>query len=103
MRSSHRIGFVFCAAIVVSSATRSGAADTPATGPLRVHPANPRFFTDGTKTGSGSLRAVYLTGAHTWDNFQDMTEAGGKPFDFDGHLDFLQRHGHNFTRGWRGS
>ena len=44
------------------------AADPPtpsATGPLRVHPDNPRYFTD--ETG----RAVYLTGAHTWNNLQN--------------------------------
>jgi hypothetical protein len=29
---------------------------TPARGPLRVHPRNPRYFTDG------SGRAIYLTG-----------------------------------------
>jgi hypothetical protein len=27
--------------------------------PLEVHPANPRYFTDG------SDRAIYLTGSHT--------------------------------------
>ena len=37
-----------------------------ATGPLRVHPKNPRYFTDG------SGRAVYLTGSHTWSNLQDQ-------------------------------
>src|SRR5262245_17715422 len=37
-----------------------------AIGPLRVHPANPRYFTDG------SGKAVYLTGAHTWNNLQDI-------------------------------
>ena len=31
-------------------------AETPATGPLRVHPENPRYFTDDGR------RAVYLTG-----------------------------------------
>jgi hypothetical protein len=36
-----------------------------AMGPLRVHPDNPRYFTDG------SGRAIYLTGSHTWANLQD--------------------------------
>jgi len=35
-------------------------------GPLRVHPQNPRYFTDDGK------RVVYLTGSHTWSNLQDM-------------------------------
>ena len=39
-------------------------------GPLRVHPKNPRYFTDG----SGG--AIYLTGSHTWLNLQD----GGSKF-----------------------
>lgn len=32
----------------------------PAAGPLRVHPTNPRYFTDGTQNAGGTLRAVYL-------------------------------------------
>ena len=31
-------------------------------GPLRVHPTNPRYFSDG------SGKAVYLTRSHTWTN-----------------------------------
>ena len=66
-------------------------------GPLRVHPGNPRYFTNDTG------RAVYLTGSHTWSNFQD--EGGGPPapgerFDFDGFLDFLEANHHNFFRLW---
>ena len=41
----------------------------PAKGPLRVHPTNPRYFTDG------SGQAVFLTGSHTWGNLQDYTYA----------------------------
>jgi hypothetical protein len=35
------------AAVIFVSASALGAA--PALGPLRVHPDNPRYFTDGTK------------------------------------------------------
>ena len=50
-------------------------APTPARGPLCVHPDNPRYFTDGTG------KAVYLTGAHTWNNLvglglRDVGHAG---------------------------
>ncbi len=70
-------------------------------GPLRVHPANPRYFTDGTKLADGSLKAVYLTGSHTWNNLVDMgRDDPPQPFDFDSYLDFLERHGHNFIRLW---
>jgi len=79
----------------------SGPKPIKAVGPLRVHPVNPRYFTDGTKNRDGSLRAVYLTGSHTWGNLCDARE--GRPaFDFTGYLDFLERYGHNFIRLWSG-
>ncbi len=62
---------------------------------LRVHPTNPRYFTDG------SGKAIYLTGAHTWNNLVDMgPDDPPRPFDFDAYLDFLEQHGHNFIRLW---
>jgi len=78
-----------------------------AAGPLRVHPTNPRYFTDGTKSADGTFRAVYLTGSHTWDIFQRWAEGHidgknrmGRPADFTAYLDELQSHGHNFIRFW---
>jgi hypothetical protein len=62
-----------------------------APGPLRVHPTNPRYFTDG------SGKAVYLTGSHTWSNLQDLSST---PFDYHAYLDMLQRSNHNFIRLW---
>ncbi|MBN2295527.1 MAG: hypothetical protein JXM70_24065, partial [Pirellulales bacterium] len=73
---------------------------TPAQGPLRVHPENSRYFTDGTKMPDGSLKAVYLTGSHTWNNLQDPDPATAPPFDYEGYLDFLQSYNHNFFRMW---
>lgn len=65
-------------------------------GPLRVHPKNPRYFTDDGK------RAIYLTGSHTWSDFQDMGPSDPPPaFDFNAYLDFLAQHNHNFIRLWR--
>jgi hypothetical protein len=64
-------------------------------GPLTIHPTNPRYFTDA----NGS--AIYLTGSHTWANFQDKGTTNPPPaFDFGGYLDFLQQHHHNFIRLW---
>jgi len=85
------------AALVLGSVLLGGvgAHAEPARGPLRVHPTNPRYFTDG------GGKAIYLTGSHTWNNLVDM--GGGDPpqaFDFDAYLDFLERHGHNFIRLW---
>ncbi|MHB1309586.1 MAG: hypothetical protein ACYC23_21140, partial [Limisphaerales bacterium] len=72
-----------------------------ASGPLRVHPTNPRYFTDGAKRVDGSPRAVYLTGSHTWNNLVDMArEDPPAGFDFDAYLGFLTGHGHNFIRLW---
>jgi uncharacterized protein DUF6298 len=62
--------------------------------PLVVRGAGARYFT-GARTG----RTVYLTGAHTWNNFQDW-DASDPPraFDFERYLDFLEAHGHNLIR-----
>jgi hypothetical protein len=66
-----------------------------ASGPLRVHPANPRYFTDG------SGRAIYLTGSHTWGNFRDLQlQDPPNAFDYEGYLDFLGNEHHNFIRLW---
>ena len=70
---------------------------TTARGPLRVHPANPRYFTDG------SGKAILLVGSHTWGNLQDYTyERATSPpdMDFGAYLAFLKRHNHNFFRLW---
>ena len=67
----------------------------PTQGPLRVHPSNPRYFTDD------SGQAIYLTGSHTWANFQERGIAGQTPdFDYPRYLDFMVGHGHNFMRLW---
>ena len=57
--------------------------------------ANPRYFADGTG------KVVYLTGSHTWANFQD-NGSGNPPaaFDYAQYLDFLTANNHNFFRLW---
>lgn len=63
-------------------------------GPLAVLGGNPRYFTD-----TEGRRAIYLTGSHTWNNFQDWGRTDPPhPFDYTAYLDFLERHGHNFIR-----
>ncbi len=42
-----RVRAVMCLPLLMS---QPAAEATPATGPLRVHSTNPRYFTDGTKT-----------------------------------------------------
>src|SRR5690606_35730704 len=62
---------------------------------------NPRYFTDGTELPDGSLRAVFLTRSHTWNNLVDIGRSDPpQAFDFEASLDFLQRYGHNFIRLW---
>ena len=65
-------------------------------GPLSVCKTNPRYFTDGTG------KAIYLTGSHTWANF--ATDQGLKDppmvFNYNGYIEFLVNHNHNFFRGW---
>jgi hypothetical protein len=61
-------------------------------GPLRIHPANPRYFCDSTG------KTVYLTGSHTWSNLQEYDS--DSPFNYEAYLDFLEKHNHNFMRMW---
>ena len=63
-------------------------------GPLTVNLSNPRYFTDGTG------KAVYLTGSHTWNNFQDIGYENAPPFDYIAYLDSLKNYNHNFIRLW---
>jgi hypothetical protein len=67
----------------------------PLAGPLRVSRANPRYFADP------AGRIVYLTGSHTWNNFQDGGEADPPPaFDYGQYLRSLSDNGQNFFRLW---
>ncbi len=95
MRIDQRVGIwtVMCLALPLSWSALGAA---PAAGPLRVLPANPRYFTDG------SGKAIYLTGSHTWANLQDigLTDPP-QAFDFPAYVDFLERRHHNVIRLWR--
>lgn len=61
LRSHWVLGLALCFPAFLSAAA-------PPAGPLRIHPENPRVVTDGARMPDGSLRAVYLTGSHTWNN-----------------------------------
>lgn len=83
--------FLFVAFAVAGGSAFGGRA----TGPLKKSEVNPRYFADP----NGKI--VYLTGAHTWNNLVDMgTTDPPAAFDYDGYLDFLERHKHNFIRMW---
>ncbi len=66
----------------------------PAKGPLRVLKENPRYFTDG------SGKAIFLTGSHTWANFQEIGLPPIPRFDYRAYLEMMVKHNHNFMRFW---
>src|SRR5687768_5956452 len=77
-----------------TAATSGDDASAATARPLWLHPTNPRYFTDGRTNHDGSLKAVYLTGSHTWANLIDRGPSDPPPvFDFDWYLDFLGKHG----------
>ncbi len=81
---------------LLAAAPAAGAADRH----LRILKENGRYF------GNGTGKAVYLTGSHVWWNLSgpDWTGscAGAEDgFTFDGYLDRLVSHRHNFIRLWR--
>ena len=101
-----RIGIVLCATIpffgltdlvrgaspLAISASTSGAI----TAPLSALSTNPNYFSDG------AGKAVYLTGSHTWNDFQDWgTNEFPVPFDFAAYVNLLVAHNHNFTLLWQ--
>jgi hypothetical protein len=67
-----------------------------ATGPLRVNPANRRYFTDG------SGKAIYLAGSHTWANLPDRGQLNppGVAFDYAAYMKWMVDHNFNFMRLW---
>jgi hypothetical protein len=67
-----------------------------ATGPLRVNPANRRYFTDA------SGKAVYLAGDHTWSNLIDRGTLSPPKvaFDYDRCINWMVSHNFNFMRLW---
>jgi HYDIN/CFA65/VesB-like, Ig-like domain/Putative collagen-binding domain of a collagenase len=77
--------------------TGTGTTTTSGTaGPLRVVTGKTHFFTDV------NGKAVVLSGSHTWDDFQDLSQASSPAaFDFTSYVNFLKAHGQNVTILWR--
>lgn len=73
-----------------------------ATGPLRVHPTNPRYFTDCSRRPDASPRAVLLAGCYTWPTVQDWGPTDPPaPFDYNAFLELLRAQEHNYFRMFR--
>ncbi|HEY4270900.1 MAG TPA: DUF6298 domain-containing protein [Candidatus Udaeobacter sp.] len=45
-------------------------------------------------------KVVYLTGSHTWNNFQEISDPAQPDFDFNAYLTLLKKENHNFIRLW---
>lgn len=70
-----------------------------ASGPLRVHPTNPRYFTDN------SGRALYFAGSDTYGlnhKFDEWPTFTGSWSYFVEFLDWMESHNQNFLRCWGG-
>jgi Protein of unknown function (DUF4038)/Family of unknown function (DUF6298) len=63
-------------------------------GTLRLNPENPRYFTD--KSG----KAIYLTGSHTWANFQEAGLPTESIFGWEKYLEMMKTNNHNFMKLW---
>ena len=61
--------------------------------PLKVHPANPRYFYDD------SGKPIYMAGSHTWYILHEEGHAVNKE-RITSYLDWLHSFGHNYTRVW---
>lgn len=92
---------VVAAVWLAPAATAQAAGPIAARGPLRVHPTNPRYFTDD------GGKAIYLGGSQAggWDLQDDawpgwQAEGIRTPADFTRYLDILSKHNHNLFRLW---
>lgn len=64
-------------------------------GPLKHLDSNPHYFTDN------SGKAIFLTGSHTWENFQDIySEENAPQLNWEEYLDMMESKHHNFMRFW---
>jgi len=87
--------FIIVILALVATCSANELSAKPFKGPLKVHPQNPRYFTDA------SGKAIYLTGSHNWANMNDLGCTDPPPvFDWKKYLDFMTGHNHNFIRGW---
>jgi hypothetical protein len=75
-------------------ARTTGSRSTVATGPLNIHPNNPRYFADG------SGKVIYLAGSNWGLELQDDAWDIVHTFDYRAYLDFLVAYNHNLIRLW---
>jgi hypothetical protein len=96
MRKTFSAVLVFVVVASPNAADNAPSTVNLITAPLKALSTNPNYFTDG------SGKAVYLTGSHTWNDFQDWgTDDSPQPFDFAAYVKMLVAHHHNFTLLWQ--
>lgn len=84
-----------------SAGVTPSASAPPPMGPLVVSSTNSHYFVDPTG------KPVLLTGSHTWNTFQDLSQSTTTPYpnllDFNAYVSFLKapQHNHSVTILWR--
>jgi hypothetical protein len=68
----------------------------PASGQLIAHPYNPQYFMI---KNDPEQKPIYMTGSHTWAEFQDYVPTG-QNYDYTNWIQDLYDWNHNFMRGW---
>jgi len=66
----------------------------PASGQLIAHPYNSQYFM---VKNDPEQRPIYMTGSHTWHEFQDYQS---EVYDYNSWIQDLYDWNHNFMRGW---
>ncbi len=94
-RHAHAFFFLTCC-FVLAGCGGGGGGSTPGTPTAAGEPDTLVQIKDAPYFSSRDS-AVYLTGSHTWSNFQDGDDT---PFDFDAYLNLLTRNHHNLIRLW---
>jgi hypothetical protein len=95
-RQLYLLLLVIFSSVLLNAQTKAVNGSRKINGVLKHLPSNPRYFTDNTG------KAVFLTGSHTWENFQDMTsvQPPRPKFEWDGYIDMMVKNNHNFMRFW---
>lgn len=95
MKSVSKVFYFAIIALMIVSVVFGGVVLSPSkalaatfNGPLKTSTTNGRYFTDN------SGKAIYLTGSHTWNNFQDggwgSILSNNGTFDYAGYLTWMQ-------------
>ncbi len=90
-----KVSFSIFAVLVLFSCSGGEKPQKNMHGPLRICKSNPRYFADDRG------KAIYLTGAHTWNNLVDMKSSPDeKGFDYPAYIRWMKKRHYNFIRLW---